>query len=96
MYNGIFISRAEDTKDAFHIYDGEEAARKVNSRDLANQRLIRSLEVEGLGSVLCTIVDYKGVRYVGQSIIPGILNQGEAGARLMYGIMEDHKPITVR
>jgi protein TIF31 len=94
-YNGIFVSRAEDIKDAFHIYDGDEAARKANSRDLANQKLIRTLEIEGLGSVLCTLVDYKGTRYIAQSIIPGILAQGEAGARLMYGIMEENKPITV-
>jgi protein TIF31 len=95
-YNGIFVSRAEDIKDAFHIYEGEEAARKANSRDLANQKLIRTLEIEGLGSVLCTLVDYKGTRYIAQSVIPGILAQGESGARLMYGIMEENKPITVR
>ena len=94
-YNGIFVSRAEDIKDAFHIYDGDEAARKANSRDLANQKLIRTLDIEGLGSVLCTLVDYKGTRYIAQSIIPGILAQGEAGARLMYGIMEENKPLTV-
>lgn len=52
-------------------------------------------EIEGLGSVLCTIIDYKGIRYVGQSIIPGILNQGETGASLLYGVMEEKKPITV-
>lgn len=60
-----------------------------------NQKLVRALDIEGLGSVLCTIVDYKGVRYVGQSIIPGIFNQGDNCAQLNYGILESDKPITV-
>jgi hypothetical protein len=42
---------------------------------MANQKIIRALEIEGLGTVLCAMVDYKGIRYVGQSIIPGIFNQ---------------------
>ncbi len=48
-----------------------------------------------MGTVLCTVVDYKGQRFVGQSIIPGIFTQGENSATLMYGLLEKQKPITV-
>lgn len=75
--------------------EGEEASRKQTSRDMNSQKLIKALEIEGLGTVLCTIVDYKGVRYVGQSIIPGIFQQGENSASLMYGVLEPNKNITV-
>jgi protein TIF31 len=95
VYNGIFISRAEDTKDVFKLCEGEEAARKATSRDMNSQKLVKALEVEGLGTVLCTIIDYKGVRYVAQSIIPGIFQQGENSAQLMYGVLEPNKNITV-
>jgi len=57
--------------------------------------LIVGIDVDGLGSVLCAIVDYKGIRYVGQSIIPGIFNQGDNCAQLSYGVLEVNKPLTV-
>eukprot|EP01039_Chlorochromonas_danica_P005330 gene5330-5865_t len=96
VYNGIFFNRAEDAKDAFKICEGEDACRKITSRDFYNQKLIRSLGVEDVTTVLCTIVDYKGVRYVGQSIIPGILSQGENSAQLLYGLLEKNKPLTIK
>lgn len=95
VYNGIFFNRAEDAKDSFKICEGEDACRKIIARDYNNQKLIRTLGVDNLTTVLCTIVDYKGVRYVGQSILPGILNNGENSAQLMYGILDKNKPITV-
>jgi protein TIF31 len=96
VYNGIFFSRAEDTKDAYSIHVGEEAARKSAARDFFNQKLIRSLDIPGMNNILCTIVDYKGSRYIGQSIIPGILNSGENCAQLMYGVLEKGKIATVK
>jgi hypothetical protein len=74
----------------------EESARKSAGRDLANQKLLRSLEIAGLGTILCAIVDYRGTRYVGQSIIPGIFVQGEQRATLLYGVLERGKAATVK
>lgn len=96
VYNSIFFSRAEDTKDNFGLISGQEATRKTSGRDLYNQKLLRALNIEGLGTVLCTIVDYKGIRYVGQSIIPGIFSQGDNSAYLLYGIMDKTKPLSVK
>ena len=45
--------------------------------------------------ILCAIIDYKGQRIIGQSIIPGIFAQGENVARLMYGILDKEKLLTV-
>lgn len=75
VYNGIFFSKAEDTKDSFKLCVGDDAYRKCTGRELQNQRLIRALEVEGVGLILCAIIDYKGERIIGQSIIPGIFAQ---------------------
>lgn len=57
---------------------GDEAYRKCTARELQNQRLIRSLEVEGVGLILTAIIDYKGQRIIGQSILPGIFAQVRA------------------
>lgn len=75
VYNGIFFSKAEDTKDSFKLCVGDDAYRKCTARELQNQRLIRALEVEGVGLILSAIIDYKGERIIGQSIIPGIFAQ---------------------
>ena len=90
IYNNIFFSRSIDSKEAFKVCSGDEASRKAAVQDYRNQKLLHSLGIEGLSSVLCTIVDFMGQRFVGQSIIPGILQQANgSSARLMYGSLED-------
>jgi protein TIF31 len=90
IYNNIFFSRSIDTKESFKVSSGDEASRKSTLQDFNNQKLLHALGIEGLSSVLCTVVDYMGQRVVGQSIIPGILQQvNENAARLMYGALEE-------
>lgn len=90
IYNNIFFSRSIDTKEAFKVCTGDEACRKSAAQDFKNQKLLHSLGIEGLSSVLCTVVDFMGQRIVCQSIIPGILQQAnESAARLMYGALEE-------
>jgi hypothetical protein len=97
IYNNIFFSRSIDTKEAFKVCSGDEACRKSASQDFKNQKLLHSLGIEGLSSVLCTVVDFMGQRFVGQSIIPGILQQAnESAARLMYGALEEGVRLKVR
>lgn len=96
VYNGIFMSRAIDSKETFKLCKGDEASRKAAAQDLQNQKLIQTLDIKGLSSVLNTIIDYKGERYIGQTIIPGILSNTKNSARLMYGVLEPGKRMTVK
>jgi len=75
---------------------GDDACRKVAAQELKNQKLIQALSVDGVSPVLCTLVDYKGERYICQTIVPGILQTGESSARLMYGVLEAGKNMTVK
>lgn len=43
VYNGIFMSRAVDTKDTFRVCVGEDACRKGAALDVNNQKHIMSL-----------------------------------------------------
>jgi hypothetical protein len=63
---------------------GDEAYRKCTGRELQNQRLIRSLEIEGVGLILSSIIDYKGQRIIGQSVIPGIFAQVRVHVQCKY------------
>eukprot|EP01038_Epipyxis_sp_PR26KG_P005210 gene5210-7248_t len=96
MHNGIFLSKAVDTKDSFKLFTGDEAMRKATTRDLNNHKIVRSLGISGLSTVVLTIIDFKGDRIVGQSMIPGIITQSENHARLMYGILEKEKSLIVK
>src|SRR5690554_3205324 len=54
------------------------------------------LGVNNLHVVMTTIVDFKGHRIIGQSILPGILYQGKQGARLMYGALETNTTLKAK
>jgi protein TIF31 len=86
-----------DAKDSFRLCVGDEAYRKLASRDLQNQNILRSLNIPGLCTVPFTVIDYKGERIIGQGVIPGILApQGDNFASLMYGVLERGKSLTVK
>lgn len=96
VHNNVFFSRACDTKESIRLCDGDDAARKAAAQELKNQKLITALGIHGLSTVLATLIDYKGDRYVCQTIIPGILLSGNAAAKLKYGILENDKRISVK
>lgn len=93
IFNNIFFSKCADTHDNLKEYKGDDAARKSMNYDLVNQKLIQALGIDGLHIVMTTIVDYKGQRIIGQSILPGILYQGKQGARLVYGGLDTEAAI---
>jgi protein TIF31 len=96
IFNNIFFSKAMESKESFKLCEGNEASRKYAALDLKNQRLIQSVNIQGLNTVLTAIVDYKGDRLVAQTVVPGILTPGERSARLLYGCLEHQKPISCK
>ena len=73
LYNNIFFSRPVDVRETFKVAVGNEVSRKFAGHDLKNQKIIQSLNVDGLHTVLTALVDFHGQRWIGQSVIPGIL-----------------------
>lgn len=96
IFNNIFFSKAMESKESFKLCEGNEASRKYAGLDLKNQRLIQSVNIQGLNTVLTAIVDFKGDRIVAQTVVPGILTPGERSARLLYGCLEHQKPISCK
>ena len=91
FYNNIFFSRAIETKESFKLCQGDEANRKAAGQDHKNQKIIQSLNIDGLNAILQCLIDYKGERFVAQTIIPGVLQTGDPNARLMLGALENGK-----
>jgi len=91
IFNNIFVSRVVESKESYKAYEGDDAARKAAKQDFNNQKLIQSIQVSGMNTTMTAMADFRGMRYVAQSIVPGILPsaQSKHSARLMLGSLED-------
>lgn len=88
LHNNIFFSRAVDAGlDTFKIIQGDGAARKSANREARNVGVIHRLDVRGLYTLGTVLIDHLGMRFVCQSIVPGILN-GDKAHTLAYGAVE--------
>jgi len=98
LYNNIFFSRAVDTGlDTLKMIKGDAAARKSASRDASNLGVLHRLDVKGLHILGTVLVEYLGMRFVCQTIAPGIMQGevagGEQGHKLLYGSIESFNPL---
>lgn len=71
LYNNIFFSKGSDGRGTFEALGGNEAAHVATGKDLEGVKTLNGTDVEGLYTLGSVIVDYKGVRVVAQSIVPG-------------------------
>lgn len=67
----FLVNRAQDEAQA---KDAENADKNKPPSSVGNI-LPAATTPPMLHTVLCTVVDYKGERFLGQSIIPGVLSQ---------------------
>ena len=96
FYNNIFVSRAVDTKDSFKLCKGDEAAFKMAANDLNNSKRFQELASPLLKTALSGFVDYKGERFICQTMIPGVLQSGDTRALLVYGCLEQGKRLSCK
>lgn len=101
VYNNIFVSQAVDSKETFKLCSGDVATKKSAGHDIKNQKILQFMNVDGLSYILSLIIDYRGSRYMCQSIIPGVLvgssqSGGSNHARLVYGLIDHNKRVSVK
>jgi protein TIF31 len=92
VYNNIFFSLAVDGRDNYKESGGDATAFTTANHDLQGVIAVDRLNIEGLHTLLTTLVDFMGQRVVAQSIIPGIL-QSETASTLVYGSVDNGKSI---
>ncbi len=83
MHNNIFFSIAANVNGMFDGLGGEEAAHKNASHEITGIRMLRSAGVPGLNACAQCVVDYRGRRVVCQSVVPGLLTQGDSQMQLV-------------
>ncbi|KAI8596765.1 clustered mitochondria-domain-containing protein [Dissophora ornata] len=88
VYNNIFFSKGFDGRKTFEKLGGDDAAHVATGKDLEGVRTLNGVDVEGLYTLGTVVVDYKGVRVVAQSIVPGIFRQQEESS-IVYGSVDN-------
>lgn len=73
--NNLFLSKGADGVDIYPHMGGDEAAHVAVSKDVQGIRTLNSLDIEGLCLLGTVVVDWKGERWVAQSIVPGLFRR---------------------
>ncbi|KAI8393980.1 clustered mitochondria-domain-containing protein [Radiomyces spectabilis] len=93
VYNNIFFSKGNDGRGTFEALGADEAAHVATGKDLEGVKILNSIDPEGLYTLGSVIVDYKGVRIVAQSIVPGIFRRQDDNS-IVYGSVDNGSQIS--
>eukprot|EP01124_Arcella_intermedia_P022350 TRINITY_DN3309_c0_g1_i1.p1 TRINITY_DN3309_c0_g1~~TRINITY_DN3309_c0_g1_i1.p1 ORF type:complete len:1374 (+),score=383.46 TRINITY_DN3309_c0_g1_i1:244-4122(+) len=91
VYNAIFFSYAQDSRDYYKDMGGDATAYKQASNDLLGVVAYNRADVNGLYTLGTTLIDYRGQRLVAQTIIPGLFStlfQERTVVNVGYGSLE--------
>lgn len=75
--NNLFISKGLDGVGLYPHVGGDEAAHVAVSKDTSALALINTASVPGMSTLATCLVDWKGERWVVQSIVPGLFRKHE-------------------
>ncbi|KAI3478170.1 hypothetical protein L1887_59944 [Cichorium endivia] len=86
IVNNLFISKGADGVDLYPHMGGDEAAHVAVGKDIQGVKTLNSLDVSGLCLLGTIVVDWKGERWVAQSVVPGLFRRrDDADAELEDG-----------
>ncbi|MCO5600307.1 hypothetical protein L7F22_054417 [Adiantum nelumboides] len=75
IVNNLFISKGVDGVDIYPHMGGDEAAHVAVSKDVQGIRILNNLDVEGLCLLGTVVIDWKGQRWVAQTVVPGLFRR---------------------
>ncbi|KAG2225941.1 hypothetical protein INT45_006637 [Circinella minor] len=93
VYNNIFFSKGNDGRGTFEALGADEAAHVATGKDLEGVKIFNSVDAAGLYTLGSVIVDYKGIRVVAQSIVPGIFRRQDENS-IVYGSVDNGAQIS--
>uniref|UniRef100_A0A3Q4BA58 Clu domain-containing protein n=1 Tax=Mola mola TaxID=94237 RepID=A0A3Q4BA58_MOLML len=84
IWNNLFFSLGFDISEHYHPIGGNTAAHAAALRDLRGAQAYANVDVEGLHTLGTAVVDYRGIRVIAQTIVPGILEKHQEQS-VVYG-----------
>ncbi|CAB1418258.1 unnamed protein product [Pleuronectes platessa] len=84
IWNNIFLSLGFDISEHYRPLGGNTAAHAAATCDLRGAQAYASVDTAGLHTLGTAVLDYRGVRVIAQTIVPGILEKSQEQS-LVYG-----------
>ncbi|GAA5936176.1 hypothetical protein JCM10213_004702 [Rhodosporidiobolus nylandii] len=79
LHNNLLFTKALDATGIYSEQGGSEASRYVAGKDLKGIELLERLDVDGLSVMQTVLVDFRGERWIVQSVIPGLFKPPREG-----------------
>ncbi|KAL3970877.1 ribosomal protein S6 kinase alpha-1/2/3/6 [Sarotherodon galilaeus] len=92
MWNNLFFSQGFDVSEHYQPLGGNTAAHAAAICDLRGAQAYASVDIEGLHTIGTAVVDYRGVRVIAQTIVPGILEKNQEES-IVYGSNDNGKTV---
>ncbi|XP_049448798.1 clustered mitochondria protein homolog [Epinephelus fuscoguttatus] len=84
IWNNLFFSLGFDISEHYLPLGGNTAAHAAAICDLRGAQAYASVDIEGLHTLGTAVVDYRGIRVIAQTIVPGILEKNQDQS-VVYG-----------
>ncbi|XP_032388908.1 clustered mitochondria protein homolog isoform X2 [Etheostoma spectabile] len=84
IWNNLFFSLGFDIAEHYRPLGGNPAAHAAALCDLRGAQAYASVDIEGLHTLGTAVVDYRGIRVIAQTIVPGILEKNQEQC-VVYG-----------
>ncbi|XP_031136585.1 clustered mitochondria protein homolog isoform X2 [Sander lucioperca] len=84
IWNNLFFSLGFDIAEHYRPLGGNTAAHAAAMCDLRGAQAYASVDIEGLYTLGTAVVDYRGIRVIAQTIVPGILEKNQEQS-VVYG-----------
>ncbi|KAI9027878.1 clustered mitochondria-domain-containing protein [Hyaloraphidium curvatum] len=92
VHNSMIFSQGPDNKDTFDKIGGAEAWHVIMSKEVQGTKVINDLDVKDLFTMGTAVVEYKGRRFVAQTLIPGFLTK-EKVPPVVHGYIDEEKRV---
>ncbi|XP_030602479.1 clustered mitochondria protein homolog isoform X2 [Archocentrus centrarchus] len=92
IWNNLFFSQGFDVSEHYQPLGGNTAAHAAAICDLRGAQAYASVDIEGLHILGTAVVDYRGVRVIAQTIVPGILEKNQEQS-IVYGSNDNGKTV---
>uniref|UniRef100_A0A3B4ZTG7 Clustered mitochondria protein homolog n=1 Tax=Stegastes partitus TaxID=144197 RepID=A0A3B4ZTG7_9TELE len=92
VWNNLFFSLGFDISEHYRPLGGNTAAHAAAICDLRGAQAYASVDIEGLHTLGTAVVDYRGIRVIAQTIVPGILEKNHEQS-IVYGSNDNGKTV---
>lgn len=93
LYNNLFFFYPTDNQETFKEHGGDETAYKNIRNDVLGLGAFKEADPEGLHTMEMAVVEYRGRKLVGHTLVPGLLARISKGEDVVVYGTADYKKV---